>query len=183
MGLHRAAGAIDGGRPLSIDVRFPGRAAGRAGQAREPLTALSGAAGWGAPLAFRPAQGRPGPRRRAERTRRWKIRLSRLTGVQPCMNYRIAVKLGLCAGRGCRMDQKRPMPASLVKPGEHRRHAPAGAGYRASRHLQHRPAHPYGHGGLRTVRLGGEARRSAARRDLAAGRCAALLVIIPANAG
>jgi hypothetical protein len=42
------------------------------------------------------------------------------------------------------------------------------------------------HGGLRTVRLGGEARRSAARRVLAAamaGAFAALQSTIPANAG
>ena len=42
------------------------------------------------------------------------------------------------------------------------------------------------HVGLRTVRLGGEARRSAARRDLTAataGAFAALPTIIPANTG
>jgi hypothetical protein len=82
------------------------------------------------------------------------------------MNYRIAVNLGLCAGPARGEGPKMPMPAGFLKPGERavRPEAPAA------------PAQsPYGHGGLRTVRLGGEARRSAARRDLAAVRAVALL--------
>jgi len=53
-------------------------------------------------------------------------------------------------------------------------------------HHRKAPAQGHEHVGLRTVRLGGEARRSAARRVLAAARAgafAALLTTIPSFAG